>query len=328
MSFGYQNFIYFFWVPLLLCVLLLYRVKKEKRLRQNYFSQRLAEQFFYDSKGKKAYLSALLKGFALFLLFFALLLPRYGYKTIEVKRKGVDILIALDVSPNRLMRAKYKIIDLLSMLQGDRIGLMIFAGNAFVQSPLTLDYAAVRMYLDDISADIIPKQGTGITEALKKGAEVFDTTKPTSKAILLLSDGEDTIENPLPVAEELKEKGVRVYSIGIGTKEGAPIPDSNGGFKKDDAGKVVISTLHGVQLKNIAEITGGEYVAGTGNDWDLTHIYKDEIKRTMKEESIHEGKKKSWNELYQWFGVIAFFSLLADSFMNRRKRNGKITKVK
>ncbi len=332
MSFGYQNLVYLLWVPFIIAFLLFYRVKKESRLRGKYFSLRLTRRLFCGVKKERTYASVFLKSGALFLLFIALLLPRYGYKTVEVHRKGIDILLMLDVSrsmlaedvsPNRLLRAKYKIIDLLGMLQGDRIGLMIFAGIPFVQSPLTLDYTAIRMYLDDISADIIPQQGTGLTKALRKGAEVFDDTRPTSKAIILFSDGEDTTENPLSVAEELKDRGIRVYSVGVGSKEGAPIPDSHGGFKKDRSGKVVISSLHDVQLKNIAEITGGKYIAVTGDDRDLQEIYKGRIKEDLQAEDIQESKKKVWNERYQWFGFAAFLLLLLDSFISRNpNRNG------
>ncbi|MEE3253071.1 MAG: VWA domain-containing protein, partial [Nitrospinota bacterium] len=166
-------------------------------------------------------------------LFIALTRPQWGYQWEDYKQEGVDIIIALDVSrsmlakdikPTRLERAKRKISDLLNMLKGDRIGLVAFAGTSFVQCPLTLDYAAARIFLNAIDTDLIPVQGTAIGDALRKSTNAFRTQENKSRAIILITDGEDQTGQAMEAAEEAKKAGVKVFTIGIGKEIGAPLP--------------------------------------------------------------------------------------------------------
>ena len=218
--------------------------------------------------------------------------PKYGYRWQEIRQQGVDIIIALDCSrsmtaadiqPTRLERAKREVFDLLAMLQGDRVGLVAFAGTAFLQCPLTLDYDAFNLFLNALSPDYLPVGGTDITGALATALDSFDPKSASDKAVILITDGENTGDGePLKAAETLKEKKIKLFCIGVGGSDGVPIPEPAGGFKKDRSGQIVLSRLDENTLKKMAVVTGGTYVRSVAGDMDLDAIYTDEIRRTME----------------------------------------------
>jgi Ca-activated chloride channel family protein len=248
--------------------------------------------------------------------------PKYGYRWQEIRQQGVDIIIALDCSrsmtaadiqPSRLERAKREVFDLLAMLQGDRVGLVAFAGTAFLQCPLTLDYDAFNLFLNALSPDYLPVGGTDITGALTTALESFDPKSASDKAVILITDGENTGSGePLKAAEILEEKKIKLFCIGVGGSDGVPIPEPEGGFKKDRSGQIVLSRLDETVLKKMAVATGGTYVRSVAGDLDLVAIYTDEIRRNMEAATVSSGRKQVWEDRFQWPLALALVCLVAE----------------
>jgi len=225
---------------------------------------------------------------ALACLIFAIANPQFGSKTEEVKRKGVDVMIALDISnsmqaedlyPTRLDRAKRSIQELLTYLKSDRIGIVVFAGEAFVQLPITTDYSAARLFLESIEPDLITTQGTDIGNAINLCMNSFDFDTPTSKNIILISDGENHEEQAMEAAELAAEKEVMINTIGMGSENGAPIPlfyqGKKVGFRKNKEGNTIVTALDATMLQKIAEKTDGIFVRATNSDSGMRSIFKE-----------------------------------------------------
>ncbi|RJP67587.1 MAG: VWA domain-containing protein [Candidatus Abyssobacteria bacterium SURF_17] len=274
--------------------------------------------------------------FALFIaaavfLVVSLLGPRWGFHWEEVRRRGVEIVIALDTSesmlsrdlqPNRLERSKREVYDLIKMLRGDRVGLVVFAGGAFLQCPLTLDYGACLMFLDYIDTAIVPQKGTNLAEAITKAVSAFDAKGRTSKAIILISDGGNLQGDPMAAAQDAKRKGIKIYAIGVGREdEEAPIP-LEGGFKYSD-GKMVTTKLEDETLRDIALATGGIYVRSVTGDLDLEKIYYEEINKKMEKGEFESSRRKRWEERFQWPLFVAVAFLFAEACIGERERNGQ-----
>ncbi|MGB5514802.1 MAG: VWA domain-containing protein, partial [Thermoanaerobaculia bacterium] len=254
----------------------------------------------------------------------------------EVTREGVDIVVALDVSDSmlvedaesagrlsRLERAKREIADLLDLLQGDRIGLVAFAGTAFLECPLTLDYGAAAIFLDTLDTDLIPVKGTDLAEAIRVSLRAFEGAGSTSQAVVLITDGEDHSGQALRAAQEAKVAGVRVFTIGIGRDEGAPIPAPGGGFRKNRRGEIVLSRLDETTLQKIALETGGRYVRSVTGDVDLEQIYSQGIKAVLEDQELGSKRRQRWEERYQWLVAIALFCLTLEPLIAPRRRRGE-----
>ena len=231
-------------------------------------------------------------------------------------------MLAEDIKPNRLERAKRKISDLLDMLRGDRVGLVAFAGTSFVQCPLTLDYSAVRIFLNAIDTDLIPVQGTALGDALRKSVKAFRTEEKKSKAIILITDGEDQTGQALQAAKEAREAGVKVFTIGIGKEIGAPLPNpgKTGGFLKNEEGQVILTKLDETTLQKISLETGGSYVRSVTGDIDLKTIYLDQINQNLEKKKFKSERRKIWQERFQWFIFPALLFLLYEANLAERKR--------
>jgi Ca-activated chloride channel family protein len=230
-------------------------------------------------------------------------------------------MLAEDIKPSRLERAKRKVYDLSQMLEGDRIGLIAFAGTSFVQCPLTLDYGAFKIFLDYLNPDLIPVPGTAIGDAIRTSIKSFNKQERTSKALILITDGEDHESKPLEAAEEAKKEGIRIFTIGVGQEGGAPIPmgDGSGGFKKDERGEMILSKLDETTLQKIAIETGGSYARSVTGDMDLNKIYKEDIRGTIEKKELRSTRKKRWEERFQWF-VFAGIVLLGIEFFIRERK--------
>ncbi len=250
----------------------------------------------------------------------ALTQPQWGYEWEDLKQEGVDIIIAIDVSnsmlagdikPNRLERAKRKISDLLQMIDGDRIGLVAFAGTSFLQCPLTLDYSAAEIFLDAIDTDLIPVQGTAIGHAIRTATRAFSQTEKKSKALILITDGEDHEGQAMSAAKEAGKQGIIIFTIGIGQEMGAPMPSlkSGKGFKRDKSGEVVVSRLNETILQKMALETGGSYVRSVTGDMDLNKIYRTDIKEKVDKKELKTSRKKLWQSRFQWFILLALLCL-------------------
>ena len=257
-------------------------------------------------------------------LLVALANPRVGTRLEDVKQEGVDIFIALDVSlsmksedikPNRLEKAKFEIRNLVGRLGGDRIGLIIFAGEAFTQFPLTTDYSAANMFLDIVDVDAVPVPGTDIGSAIERAVESFDFEETPTKVLVIITDGENTEGDALDAAEEAAKKGVLIYTIGLGSPTGSPIPVYNAGgqqvdFKRDRAGVVVMSKLDEPGLEKLAAAGGGKYFRGTNAQDELDEIYKNINALQKKEFGVKQFT--DYEDRFQWFLVPAIFFFLAE----------------
>ncbi|MBD3322851.1 MAG: VWA domain-containing protein [Chitinivibrionales bacterium] len=261
---------------------------------------------------------------------FALVRPRFGAKMEMMERKGVDIIIALDISksmlaediaPNRLERAKYEIGKFIDLCKGDRIGLVVFAGESFVQCPLTLDYAAAKIFLDVVETDWIPIQGTALAQAIEHSNEAFHSKARKHKVLIILSDGEDHEGESVKMAKEAAGEGVKIYTVGIGSENGVPIPVKKRGgnvvYKKDRNSNLVMTRLNPVTLEKIALEGNGKFFHA-GTNLDLEAIYEEIMK--MEKKDLGTNKMTTYEERYQIFLFIALVFLCIEFFIPERGR--------
>ncbi|HEX7412098.1 MAG TPA: VWA domain-containing protein [Bacteroidales bacterium] len=255
--------------------------------------------------------------------------PQIGSKLEKIKRRGVDLIIALDVSnsmlaqdikPNRLERAKQAISKLIDNLENDRIGLIVFAGKAYTQMPITTDYAAAKLFLSTINPGQIPVQGTAIGEAIDQGIQSFGSSKQ-SKAIILITDGENHEDDAVAKAHEAAAKSIAVYTIGMGLPEGAPIPIYNAGmqigYKKDQDGNTIITRLDEKMLQDIANAGNGIFVRANNTQAGLKKVF-DEVNKMQKSE-YDSQVFSDYEDRYQLFLLIALLLLLGEIFIFERK---------
>ncbi|MEI7999031.1 MAG: VWA domain-containing protein [Candidatus Omnitrophota bacterium] len=245
-------------------------------------------------------------------LVFALARPQWGYVVEKVKQQGLDIILAVDVSksmltsdvkPNRLERSKLAIKDLLKKVNGDRLGLMPFAGEAFMMCPLTFDYGGFASSLESLSVESIPLGGTNIASTIKGALKAFGTEELKYKALVILTDGEEEQGDALAAALEAKKKGIRIFTIGIGTQEGdlIQVVNSEGalGFLKDEQGNYIKSHLNEGLLQRIAFETGGAYVRSSGAEFGLDYLYTHELSKWAKR-NLQEREQRRYYEQFQW----------------------------
>jgi Ca-activated chloride channel family protein len=271
-------------LPLLLGAGFLASRSRRKRIA-SFFSEPVAKQLFFGVSNVRAAIRTVLFAIGFVLLAVAVAGPKIGTQVKEVKRKGVDLMIALDVSasmkaedlrPNRLEKAKYEIRRLIDQLAGDRVGLIIFTGEAFLQSPITQDYSALRLFLNIVDTDQMPSTTTNLSAALSMAASGFrslegDKTK-AARVLLVISDGEDHGDDFSAALDEVRKENVTVFTVGIGTRTGATIPlyDKDGrllGYKRDKEGRIVTTKLNSEKLQQLAAAGGGHYFEiGRGND--------------------------------------------------------------
>ena len=252
-----------------------------------------------------------------------------GSRIEKVKRKGIDLMICLDVSnsmlaqdirPNRLERAKQAISKLTDKLEGDRIGLIVFAGRAYTQLPITTDYAAAKLFVSIVNTGMVPTQGTDIGDAIKLAVSGFGETKH-NKAIVLITDGEDHEGQVLEQAEAASKAGIILYTIGMGLPEGAPIPVSEGdiqtGYKKDRDGNTIISRLDENILKQIASVGKGMYVRASNSDAGLNTEFEDLEK--IEKSDIESKQFSDFESRFQYFAGLALLILILDLFIFERR---------
>jgi Ca-activated chloride channel family protein len=281
---------------------------------------------------KRRRVSNLLRILALALAITALARPQWGFKWETVQQRGLSIIVALDTSksmlaqdikPNRLQQAKWGVRDLLKQLRGDRIGLVAFSGEAFLQCPVTIDYAAFTMMLDDVYAGIVPVGGTDFYQALKTASDSFEQSeeRASDKVIILISDGEGHTGDPGSLLPRLKEQGIRVFTIGVGTQEGELIQTSDG-FVKDQNGNVVKSALNESELERIAMETGGFYVRSAPGDFGLERVYEQGLSQLQRDES-EERMSKVWTERFPWFLGGAVLLLIIEAGIRPAKKGSR-----
>jgi Ca-activated chloride channel family protein len=267
---------------------------------------------------------------ALLALVLALVNPKIGTKMETVKREGIDIVFAMDVSksmlaedvaPNRLDKSKQLVSQIIKQLGSDRIGIVAYAGSAFPVLPITTDYGVARMFLQSMNTGMVSSQGTSLDEAIKLSATYFDEKSKTSKLLILISDGEDHSEGAESAAEEANKLGLKIITIGVGTEKGANIPlKRNGvveGYQKDNNNEIVITKLNKASLEVIAKTTKGSYVSGNNTKEVVEHI-KNTLNNIQKTE-FEATEMAEFQSQFQWFLGLGFLLLLIDVFVLDRK---------
>ena len=253
--------------------------------------------------------------------------PMWGFHWEEVRREGIDLVVAFDtsksmlatdVAPNRLARAKLAVQDLLAELAGDRIGLVAFAGTAFVQCPLTLDRNAFRESLEAVEVGLIPRGGTNLTAALQSGLAAFEGHQGRHQALVLITDGEDHEGKLDDVIAEASKRGVKIFTVGIGTADGELIPTEGGGFLKDRRGQVVKSRLGEETLKKVALDTGGVYLHAAGADLGLAGLYRDHI-ATMEKRDLESTLQRRYEHRYQIPLALGLVLLAVEQILGERR---------
>ncbi len=308
----------------------LYRCRKTSLFIEEHLLPELAQGF-----SKQHYrLKAILLMVAFVFIVVALSRPQWGFSIRPVKRHGLDIVVVVDVSksmltkdvlPSRLERTKLAIKDLVMKLSGsDHIGLIAFAGDAMVMCPLTYDYNGFLLSLDDLGVDSIPRGGTNISQAIEESVKAYQGRVDSDKAVVLVTDGEDEEGDAMQAARRAKEKGVRIFTVGVGTREGdlVQVTNANGQleFLKDAGGDVVKSHLNENLLQQIAYITGGAYVRSGAEQFGLDYLYDRQLSK-LKKHDEQEKTARLYDERFQWPLTLAFGFLLVEAIFLNRKRN-------
>ncbi len=333
---GSPRSLWLLWLAPALAVFFAYSFASRARLLRRFATPAMLARLTSGVSRPRQLVKAALVVLAVLATALALAELKYGFTWEEVQRRGVDIVIALDVSDSmlvedaesggrlsRLERAKREIADLLRLVEGDRIGLVAFAGSAFLECPLTLDYGAAQLFLSAIDTDLIPVKGTALGEAIRTAVAAFEGGTHDSRAIILITDGEDHVGDALDAAEQAKLAGVRIFAIGIGRDEGAPIPAAGGGFRRDRRGEIILSRLDEATLQRIALTTGGRYVRSVTGDVDLEQIYAQGIKATLVDRELESQRRQRWKDRFQWLLAVALVALMLEPLVGERRRRAE-----
>ncbi|MGB5654457.1 MAG: VWA domain-containing protein [Robiginitalea sp.] len=317
-------------IPVLLVLFLLHQLWK-RRVQRKFADPKLLKDLAPDRSMFKPQVKLVLLLMALTFLTMGLVNPKMGTKLETVKREGVDVVFAVDVSksmlaediaPNRLEKAKRLVSEIINELASDRVGIIAYAGQAYPQLPITTDYGAAKMFLQSLTTDMLSSQGTAIDEAIELAATYFDDEEQTNRVLFVISDGEDHSEGALIDAVELAtDQGIRIYTIGVGGTKGAPIPIKRNGvvesLKKDSEGEVVITRLNEEILIEIAAEGNGAYIDGENTAAAVEAIQ--EILSQMDKKEFEAKQFAEFKDQFQWFLGGALILLLLDIFVLERK---------
>jgi Ca-activated chloride channel family protein len=329
--FKFEHTIYFYAfaiIPVMMVMVIWYFISRAKKLRKIGDPELVRELVPYSSKRKRV-IKTILFLLATSSLILAICNLQTGSKLREVKREGADVIVCLDVSnsmlaqdlsPNRLMRAKYALEKMIDMLEGDRLGLVIFAGEAYVQLPITTDYNAAKMFLESISPGMVPIQGTNLEAAIHKASESFSNDEGKNRAIILITDGENHESAAVDAAEEAHKKGIMINTIGIGSQNGVPIPlVENGvikGYRRDKEGQTVVTKLNIDLLKTIASKADGVFVQASQADLGLKAVL-DKISELDKSQ-LESKMYTDYEDQFQWFIGLALILYFIEFLISER----------
>ena len=328
----YQYLYLLLLVPLILIGYGVLRVLRRQRVRR-FGEEGLVGALMPSWSGAKGWVRTVLFALAFACFVIGLARPQTGAKLAEHKAKGAEIMVALDVSnsmlaedysPNRLERAKLAISRLTDKLQDDRVGLIIFAGTPFVQLPVTTDYVSAKMFLSSINPGSIPVQGTAIGDAILLAIKSFSAQSEKSRVIVVISDGENHEDDAVGAAKQAAELGIKVYTIGVGSAEGQPIP-MDGELLKDKEGNIVVTKLNEQMLRDIARAGGGAYIHAGGEEFGLNPIIQD-IRR-MEDEEFGSVVFEEYDEQYMYFFGIALLLFVIEMIIGERKPRRKLFEV-
>ncbi len=305
-------------------------LKLRKRRIRRFGDESLVKEIMPSSSVSKGWVKTVLFSAAFFFFVIGLSRPQIGAKLKEHQTKGVEIMIALDVSnsmlaedysPNRLERAKLSISMLVDKLRDDRIGLIVFAGNSFVQLPITTDYVSAKMFLNSISTESVPVQGTAIGEAINTAVRSFSAQSEKSRAVVIITDGENHEDDPVAAAKQAAKLGVRIFTIGVGSPEGQPIP-VDGELLRDRNGEIVVSRLDEKVLQDVAEAGNGVYVRAGNREFGLAPVV--ERIRQMDEEEFSSVIFEEFDEQYMYFFAIALVLLVIEMLIGERRAKERL----
>lgn len=312
-------------VPLLTLIFVFYKIRKRKNIAA-FGDPSLLKELMPNVSTVRPTVKFVIQMVILTLLVVVLARPQFGTKAEEVKRQGIEVMIALDISnsmmatdvaPNRLAKSKQILSQLIDNMSNDKVGLVVFAGDAFTQLPITADYVSAKMFLSTISPKLIARQGTAIGSAIDLAIKSFNPKSPASKAIILITDGENHEDNAVEAARLAQKEGIVVHVIGMGRPEGAPIPvDGTMSFWKDKEGNVVVSKLNEVMCNDIANAGQGIYVRADNTNAALRAV-SNELDQLAKTE-LTTTTFSNYNEQFQSFAIIALLLLLMDIFILER----------
>ena len=300
-------------------------LKMRKRRLKKLGDEALVSQLMPSYSKGKVWVRLILFSIGFFFFVIGLSRPQIGAKLKEHETKGAEIMIVLDVSnsmlaedysPNRLERAKLAISRLVDKLRDDRIGLIVCAGNSFVQLPITTDYVSAKMFLNSISTESVPVQGTAIGEAINTAMRSFSVQSEKSRAIIVITDGENHEDDPVAAAAQAAEMGVRIYTIGVGSPEGKPIP-MDGELLKDKNGEIVVTRLDEAVLQQVAGAGNGVYVRAGNTEFGLNPII-DNIKK-MEDEKYSSVVFEEYDEQFMYFLAIALFFFVMEMLIGDRR---------
>ena len=311
-------------VPLMPVLYGLMRWLRRERLRR-FGDEALVQQLMPSWSKSKGWVRLVLFDLAFAFFVIGLARPQIGAKLQERETKGAEIMICLDVSnsmlardysPNRLERAKLAISRITDKLQDDRIGLIIFAGSSFVQLPITNDYVSAKMFLSSISTESVPVQGTAIGDAILTAARSFSAQSEKSRAIIVITDGENHENDPVEAAKQAAELGIRIYTIGVGSLRGEPIP-LDGDLMKDKDGNIVVTRLDESTLQKVAEAGNGAYVHAGNEEFGLNPIIND--LRRLEAETFNSVVFEEYDEQYMYFFAVALALLVIEMLIGERR---------
>lgn len=302
----------------------------KKRVKKQFASEELLERLAPNYSFFKSILKLVFLLLGVTFLIISLVNPKMGIKLKTIKREGVDIVFALDVSksmlaediaPNRLEKAKQIISKTIEKLGSDRVGIIVYAGNSYPLLPITTDHASANMFLQNANPDMVSSQGTAINEALDLAKTYYNNDEQTNKFLVIISDGEDHEKNTISIAEDLSKEGIKVFTVGVGTEKGSPIPIRNNGrltgYKKDRNGEVVITHRVPNVLKEIATKANGTYVDG-----NLTSKPVESLIKVVSNAQKHEFETKQFSDYkdqFQWFVGIGLLLFIIDIFFLEKK---------
>ncbi|MBQ7194485.1 MAG: VWA domain-containing protein [Bacteroidales bacterium] len=316
-------------VPLIPLVYGLAMYARRKRVAR-FGDPALVEELMPSRSASKGWVRIILFALAFFFFVIGLARPQVGAKLSERQTRGAEIMICLDVSnsmlaedysPCRLDRAKLAISRITERLQDDRIGLIIFAGTAFVQLPITTDYVSAKMFLSSIDQSSVPVQGTAIGDAISLAVKSFSAQSEKSRAIIVITDGENHEDDPVAAARQAAEAGVKVYTIGVGSAQGQPIP-MDGELLKDKDGNIVVTRLDEKTLREVARAGGGSYVHAGGEEFGLNPIIDD--LRRMEDEAFQSVVFEEYDEQYMYFFAIALVLFIIEMLIGERRSRRRL----
>ncbi len=322
-----------FWLLLIIPVILvIYGLLLfwQKRTQKKFASSNLLDKLSPDKSIFKGVAKVLLLCLAISCLIIALVNPKMGTKLETVKREGVDVVFAIDVSksmlaediaPNRMEKSKQLVRQIINNLGSDRVGIIAYAASAYPQLPITTDYSSAKLFLSQINTDMLSSQGTAIREAIELAKTYYNDEEQTNRVLFIISDGEDHVGESSSIAEQANKEGIRIFTIGVGNTTGGPIPIKRNGivqsYKKDQNGETVITRLDEETLKGIAAEANGEYIEGKNTAVVLEKVQ--DLLNKMDKKEFEAKQFADFEDQFQWFIAAGLFLLFLDIFLLNRK---------